>query len=108
MEDFTVAKSYGIGTLNYVMDNGLFRDDVELFAGEHVYKVEEHIIEVLREQGRLMACGKITHSYAHCWRTKTPLIYRATPQWFISMDKNGLLDKAKAAIKECGLAPGMG
>jgi isoleucyl-tRNA synthetase len=41
-----------------------------------------------------MSCGKITHSYAHCWRTKTPLIYRATPQWFISMDKNGLLEKA--------------
>jgi isoleucyl-tRNA synthetase len=108
MEDFTVAKQYGIGTLNYVMDNGLFRDDVELFAGEHVYKVEEHIIEVLRENNRLLACGKITHSYAHCWRTKTPLIYRATPQWFISMDKNGLLDKAKAAIKNVSWHPEWG
>ncbi len=108
MEDFTVAKQYGIGTLNYVMDNGLFRDDVELFAGEHVYKVEAHIIEVLREKNRLMACGKITHSYAHCWRTKTPLIYRATPQWFISMDKNGLLEKAKAAIKDVAWHPEWG
>ena len=108
MEDFTVAKQYGIGTLNYVMDNGLFRDDVQLFAGEHVYKVEEHIIDVLRENNRLMACGKITHSYAHCWRTKTPLIYRATPQWFISMDKNGLLDKAKAAIKNVAWHPEWG
>ncbi len=108
MDDFTVAKGYGIGTLNYVMDNGLFRDDVELFAGEHVYKVEDHIIEVLREQGRLMACGKITHSYAHCWRTKTPLIYRATPQWFISMDKNGLLEKAKAAVKDVAWHPEWG
>ena len=108
MEDFTVAKQYGIGTLNYVMDNGLFRDDVELFAGEHVYKVEEHIIEVLREKNKLMACGKITHSYAHCWRTKTPLIYRATPQWFISMDKNGLLEKAKEAIKTVSWHPDWG
>jgi len=108
MEDFTVAAAYGIGTLNYVMDNGLFRDDVELFAGEHVYKVEEHIIEVLRERGSLMACGKFVHSYAHCWRTKTPLIYRATPQWFISMDKNGLLDKAKAAIKDVAWHPEWG
>jgi isoleucyl-tRNA synthetase len=108
MEDFTVAKQYGIGTLNYVMDNGLFRDDVELFAGEHVYKVETHIIDVLRENNRLMACSKITHSYAHCWRTKTPLIYRATPQWFISMDKNGLLEKAKAAIKDVAWHPEWG
>jgi isoleucyl-tRNA synthetase len=108
MEDFTVAKQYGIGTLNYVMDNGLFRDDVELFAGEHVYKVEEHIIDVLRDRGRLLACGKITHSYAHCWRTKTPLIYRATPQWFISMEKNELLDKAKAAIKNVSWHPEWG
>ncbi|MDA8782516.1 isoleucine--tRNA ligase [Porticoccaceae bacterium] len=108
MEDFTVAKQYGIGTLNYVMDNGLFRDDVERFAGEHVYKVEEHIIEVLRQNNRLLACGKITHSYAHCWRTKTPLIYRATPQWFISMDQNGLLDKAKAAIKNVAWHPEWG
>lgn len=108
MEDFTVAKQYGIGTLNYVMDNGLFRDDVVFFAGEHVYKVEDHIIEVLSENNRLMACGKITHSYAHCWRTKTPLIYRATPQWFISMEQNGLLEKAKAAIKNVAWHPEWG
>jgi isoleucyl-tRNA synthetase len=108
MEDFTVAKQYGIGTLNYVMDNGLFRDDVEFFAGEHVYKVEDHIIDVLTGNNRLMACGKITHSYAHCWRTKTPLIYRATPQWFISMEQNGLLEKAKAAIKNVAWHPEWG
>lgn len=108
MEDFAVAKQYGIGTLNYVMDNGLFRDDVGLFAGEHVYKVEDHIIEVLSDNGRLMSCGKITHSYAHCWRTKTPLIYRATPQWFISMDQNGLLEKAKTAIKDVAWHPEWG
>jgi len=108
IEDFVVAKKYGIGTLNYVMDNGTFRDDVALFAGEHVYKVDEHVNDVLADHGRLMACGKITHSYAHCWRTKTPLIYRATPQWFISMDKNGLLKEAKAAIKNVSWYPDWG
>ena len=107
-EDFVVAAKYGIGTLNYVMDNGVFRDDVELFAGEHVYKVEEHILEVLKEKQALMACGQIRHSYAHCWRTKTPLIYRATPQWFISMDKQGLLGKAKDAIKKVSWHPDWG
>ncbi|MDG0969965.1 MAG: isoleucine--tRNA ligase [Porticoccaceae bacterium] len=108
MEDFVVAKKYGIGTLNYIMDNGTFRDDVDLFAGEHVYKVDQHILDVLTEQSLLMSVGKITHSYAHCWRTKTPLIYRATPQWFISMDKNGLLDKAKQAIKHVNWHPDWG
>ena len=108
VEDFIVAGKYGIGTLNYVLDNGVFKDDVELFAGEHVYKVDQHVIDALAERGRLMACGKITHSYAHCWRTKTPLIYRATPQWFVSMDKEGLHDKAISAIKEVSWHPEWG
>jgi isoleucyl-tRNA synthetase len=79
-----------------------------LFAGEHVYKVDQHVIDALDQRGRLMACGKITHSYAHCWRTKTPLIYRATPQWFVSMDKKGLLNKAISAIKEVSWHPEWG
>ena len=108
VEDFVVAAKYGIGTLNYVLDNGVFKDDVELFAGEHVYKVDQHVIDALDERGRLMACGKITHSYAHCWRTKTPLIYRATPQWFVSMDKKSLLNKAISAIKEVSWHPEWG
>jgi isoleucyl-tRNA synthetase len=107
-EDFVVAKQYGIGTLNYIMDNGLFRDDVELFAGQHVYKVDEPVIEVLREHKRLMSCGQFVHSYAHCWRTKTPLIYRATPQWFISMEQNGLLASAKEAVKHVRWHPDWG
>ena len=108
MEDFVVAKQYGIGTLNYVLGNGTFRDDVEIFAGEHVYKVDEHVIDVLKEKHCLMAVGQITHSYAHCWRTKTPLIYRATPQWFVSMEKNGLLASAKQAIKQVSWHPDWG
>ncbi|MBQ0712216.1 MAG: isoleucine--tRNA ligase [Porticoccus sp.] len=99
VDDFVVAAKYDIGTLNYIDDNGLFREDVEQFAGEHVYKVDEQVVERLKECGRLLSSDKITHSYAHCWRTKTPLIYRATPQWFISMNHNGLLEKAKQAVK---------
>ncbi|MGB1984332.1 MAG: isoleucine--tRNA ligase, partial [Porticoccaceae bacterium] len=108
LDDFSVSNKYGIGTLNYILDNGVFRDDVELFAGQHVYKVDEAVNQVLKEQGHLMSCGKITHSYAHCWRTKTPLIYRATPQWFISMEQNGLLEKAKSAIKSVDWHPEWG
>ncbi len=108
MDDFVVGGKYGIGTLNYIDDNGYFRDSVETFAGEHVYKVDEKVVELLQGRGRLLSCGKITHSYAHCWRTKTPLIYRATPQWFIGMHKNGLLDKAKEAVKGVTWHPSWG
>ncbi len=108
MDDFLVGGKYGIGTLNYIDDHGCFRDSVEIFAGEHVYKVDEQVVELLRERGKLLSCGKITHSYAHCWRTKTPLIYRATPQWFIGMHQNGLLDKAKEAVKGVTWHPSWG
>ncbi len=108
MDDFVVGARYGIGTLNYIDDHGLFRSDVERFAGEHVYKVDEQVVALLKEKGRLLSEGKITHSYAHCWRTKTPLIYRATPQWFVSMHENDLLGKAKAAIKEVSWHPSWG
>ncbi|MCB1668647.1 MAG: isoleucine--tRNA ligase [Pseudomonadales bacterium] len=107
-DDFVVAAKYGIGTLNYIDDHGLFREDVELFAGEHVYKVDEQVLAVLRKQGRLLSEAKIVHSYAHCWRTKTPLIYRATPQWFVSMTANGLLEKAKQAVKGVSWHPEWG
>ena len=108
LDDFAVSNKYGISTLNYILDNGVFKDDVELFACQHVYKVDEAVNQVLTDHGRLMSCGKITHSYAHCWRTKTPLIYRATPQWFISMEQNGLLEKAKSAIKSVDWHPEWG
>ncbi|WP_044619173.1 isoleucine--tRNA ligase [Gynuella sunshinyii] len=108
MEDFAVCNKYGIETINPLNDNGTYRDNVELFAGEHVYKVDDHIVEVLQQNGVLLSVGKLTHSYAHCWRTKTPLIYRATPQWFISMDKAGLKQQAMDAIKQIRWVPAWG
>ena len=108
MEDFVVCQQYGIETLNPLDDTGVYRSNVELFAGEHVYKVDPHIIDVCKEHGRLLSESKLTHSYAHCWRTKTPLIYRATPQWFISMDKEGLRGKALEAIQGVRWVPGWG
>ncbi len=108
MDDFLVCQRYDIHTLNPLDDKGVYRTNVELFAGEHVYKVDPHIIQVCKEHGRLLSEGKLTHSYAHCWRTKTPLIYRATPQWFISMEKEGLREKALEAIKGVRWVPGWG
>lgn len=97
VEDFAVGRNYQLEVANPVGANGVFVEGTELFAGEFVFKANEHIVEVLTERGALMHHHKYTHSYPHCWRHKTPLIFRATPQWFISMDKNGL---RAASIKE--------
>ncbi|WP_444891401.1 isoleucine--tRNA ligase [Microbulbifer sp. DLAB2-AA] len=107
-DDFQVGKRYGIETLNYIDNNGVYRDSVPLFAGEHVYKVDDKIVALLEERGVLLHKGKLEHSYPHCWRTKTPLIYRATPQWFISMRQNDLLDQAQKAADDVLWIPGWG
>ncbi len=107
-DDFVVSNKYGIDTLNYIDDHGVYRDSVEIFAGDHVYKVDDRIVGLLSDTGHLLAASKITHSFPHCWRTKTPLIFRATPQWFISMTANGLLDAARAAVKKVTWVPGWG
>ncbi|MFK7865038.1 MAG: isoleucine--tRNA ligase [Pseudohongiellaceae bacterium] len=108
VDDFNVGRQYGLGTLNLVDENGVFTSAAGKFAGEHVYKVDEQVIETLLENKALVANQTITHSYAHCWRTKTPLIYRATPQWFISMSENKLLDKALDAVKGVNWIPDWG
>jgi isoleucyl-tRNA synthetase len=107
-DDFTISRKYGIDTLNLVNANGVYSEKTEYFAGQHVYKVDEPICELLAEKGRLIRKEKFKHSFPHCWRTKTPLIFRATPQWFISMDQNGLRQKALDAIKGVKWIPDWG
>jgi isoleucyl-tRNA synthetase len=107
-DDFSVGVKYGIGTLNYIDDNGYYRPNVETFAGDHVYKVDEKVIALLVEKNALLAQGKITHSFPHCWRTKTPLIFRATPQWFVSMSKNNLRDQVAHAVEGVHWVPDWG
>ena len=107
-DDFTVARKYGIETLNLVNANGVYSEETEHFAGQHVYKVDEPVCELLADSGRLIRKEKFKHSFPHCWRTKTPLIFRATPQWFISMDKNGLREKALENIKGVKWIPDWG
>jgi len=99
VEDFEAGARYGIGTLNLVADNGVFVEAAGVFAGQHVYKVDDAVVELLKEKEALVLEHKFQHSYPHCWRTKTPLIYRATPQWFISMTEKGLKNDAMDAIK---------
>ena len=108
VDDFNVGQQYGLETLNLVDEHGVFTSDAGEFAGAHVYKADEQIINVLRDNHALVAEETITHSYAHCWRTKTPLIYRATPQWFISMTEKDLLGLALEAVDDIKWIPDWG
>jgi isoleucyl-tRNA synthetase len=108
VDDFNVGKKYNIGTLNLVDDYGVFKEDTELFAGEHVYKVDEKIIETLIAKNKLVHQSKFQHSFPHCWRTKTPLIYRATPQWFISMGAENLLTEVNKQVPKVEWIPEWG
>lgn len=108
VDDFHAARKNGLGLLDYVNDHGVFRDHVELFGGEHVMKVDAHMIEELESRGRLVRHEKYQHSYPYCWRTKTPIIYRATPQWFIGMDTQGLRRDTLAEIDKVQWIPDWG
>jgi isoleucyl-tRNA synthetase len=108
LEDFDVGAKYGIEPIRFVGANGVYNEEVELFAGQHIFKANENIIEALQENGALLKHTKIEHSYAHCWRHKTPIIYRATPQWFISMDKANLRGKSLEQIKDVEWIPDWG
>jgi isoleucyl-tRNA synthetase len=108
VEDFQVGQKYGIDVLNPVAGNGVYVEGTELFAGQHIWKAQDAIIATLTERGVLLANEKLAHSYPHCWRHKTPVVYRATPQWFISMEKAGLRRAALAAIKQVRWQPAWG
>ncbi len=98
-EDFVVGKKYGLPVDNPVGSDGRFLAATPLFAGEKVFDANKHVVEVLGERGALLHHEPFRHSYPHCWRHKTPVIFRATPQWFISMEQAGL---RKAALEEIG------
>ena len=99
LEDYIVGSRYGLAVDNPVGGDGRFLPGTQLFEGENVFKANEHVVEVLKAHGALLLEQRFTHSYPHCWRHKTPIIFRATPQWFISMDKEGL---RAAALREIG------
>ncbi|MBD9479843.1 isoleucine--tRNA ligase [Pseudoxanthomonas sp. PXM02] len=118
-EDYVVSKQYGLldkytaAQLNPVDGRGVYLPStpaahgVEL-AGLHIWKANDTIIEVLKQSGALLAFSKLEHSYPHCWRHKTPIAFRATPQWFISMEQANLRADALEAIKHVGWFPQWG
>ena len=111
-EDFVVGKQYGLldqysaAQVNPVGGNGVYLPGTPIFEGQFIWKANDAVVELLRENGHLLAHAKIQHSYPHCWRHRTPVAFRATPQWFISMDQAGLREDALAAIAEIGRQKG--
>ncbi|MCR5561771.1 MAG: isoleucine--tRNA ligase [Desulfovibrio sp.] len=99
-EDYEVGLKYGLDIYAPLDDAGCYYKDVEFFAGMNVFEANPVVIDKMKETGALLNAGKIAHSYPHCWRCKNPVIFRATPQWFISMEKNGLREKALKSIDE--------
>jgi isoleucyl-tRNA synthetase len=103
-DDFVVGQQYGIvaatpaNVLNPVGGNGVYLPGTPIFAGQHIWKANDTVIDLLRERGVLLAANRITHSYPHCWRHHTPIAFRTTPQWFIAMDMAGLRANALHAI----------
>lgn len=94
-DDFVMGKAHGLPLDNPVLDNGMFKDAEPLVGGLHVNKANTVILEALKKSEALLAVHQIQHSYPHCWRHKTPVIFRTTPQWFIGLDQNGLRKNAK-------------
>jgi isoleucyl-tRNA synthetase len=108
LDDYIVGRRYGLEIDNPVGGDGRFLPSTPLFAGEQVFDANVHVIKVLHENGRLLKDEPYHHSYPHCWRHKTPVIFRATPQWFISMEQAGLRRGALEAIAHVDWMPDWG
>ena len=107
-DDFNLCLKNNIKAEETVDDDGKYTNNVPLFEGVHIFKANKIIIEKLKEQKKLLASGELVHQYPHYWRSKAPLVHRATPQWFISMESHGLRKKALKAIDETKFYPRKG
>ncbi len=108
LEDYLVGQRYRLPVDNPVGGDGRFLPGTPLFEGENVFQANEHVVATLAARGALLLETRFTHSYPHCWRHKTPIIFRATPQWFISMDRQGLRETALHEIGEVRWMPDWG
>ncbi len=108
VDDFYTGQRYGLDLLNPVDEHGVYSDKVELFGSTHVMKVDKQMLSALTDKSALVYAEKYQHSYPYCWRTKTPIIYRATPQWFVSMDNHKLRETALEEIAKVNWVPDWG
>lgn len=108
-DDYIVGQKYGLEVANLVGPDGCYLPGTHpILDGLSIFKVNNLLVKLLLAGGTLVNVAKLTHSYPHCWRHKTPVIFRATPQWFISMEQNGLRKKSLAEIKDVQWIPGWG
>jgi isoleucyl-tRNA synthetase len=107
-DDFNLCLNNGIKAIETVDGDGKYTKNVPIFEGLHIFKSNSIVIEKLKEQKKLLANGELIHSYPHSWRSKAPLVHRATPQWFISMDSHKLREKALKSIDETTFYPSKG
>ncbi|MDN4624095.1 isoleucine--tRNA ligase [Pantoea agglomerans] len=108
-DDYVIGQKYGIETANPVGPDGRYLPGTyPTLDGVNVFKANDMIVELLKEKGALLHVEKLLHSYPHCWRHKTPIIFRATPQWFISMDQKGLRAQSLKEIKGVQWIPDWG
>jgi isoleucyl-tRNA synthetase len=107
-DDFATGRRYGLEIYTPVNHRGEFTAEVPFWAGMHVFKANPLIVESLRESGALVHGETITHSYPHCWRCKNPVIFRGTEQWFVSMDKTGIRERALQEIEKVQWFPAWG
>ena len=107
-DDFSLCLKNNIKSSYTVDSAGLYTKEIPYFSKTHIFKADLLVIEKLKEQKKLLKDDKLNHSYPHSWRSKAPLIYRATPQWFISMEKNSLRNKAIKAINDTKFFPEKG
>ena len=108
IDDYNVGTKYGLEVYNPVGPDGCFLKGTPFFEGMNVFKANPEVIKLLKEKDALICARTILHSYPHCWRHKTPVIFRATEQWFISMDGNGLRKRALEEIKKVRWIPAWG
>lgn len=99
-DDYVIGKQYGLEIYCPVDNAGRFTPEVEHFAGENIFQANKKIVELMRENGSLLFSENYEHRYPHCWRCKKPVIFRATPQWFISMDDQGDKSMRAQALRE--------
>ena len=107
-DDFNLCLNNGIKAIETVDGDGKYTNYVKLFKGMHIFKANPTVIEKLKEQKKLLSNGELVHSYPHSWRSKAPLVHRATPQWFISMESHELRKKALKAIEDTNFYPSKG
>jgi len=107
-DDFNLCLQNNIPSKYTVDDSGRYTKEIPFFENLHIFKADEEVIKKLKEEKSLLSSDKLQHSYPHSWRSKAPLIYRATPQWFISMEKKSLREKAMKSINETEFFPKKG